>query len=77
MNSFVQQFDQRVTQEKQRPSPRTIEHRERLDDAMNRLQQARKSTRSGPSLDDLQKSLDKRSKYVLANVEKFATAQQS
>lgn len=75
LNNLVEQFDTRVAQEKETPSPRICAHRKRISDAINRLQRAKNSTRVGPSLDDLAKSRDKRSEYVLANLENFAAAQ--
>ncbi len=72
LNNLVEQFDARVAQEKTLPSPRVDAYRKLLDDASSRLQQARRSSRAGPSLHDLEKSRSKRSEYVLANLEKFA-----
>jgi hypothetical protein len=51
------------------------EYSKRVDDAINRLQRAKNQMRSGPSLDDLEKSRQKRTEYVLMNLEKFAAAQ--
>jgi len=71
----VEQFDARVGQEKEMPSARMSEYSNRVGDAINRLQRAKNQTRSGPSLDDLEKSRRKRTEYVLVNLEKFAAAQ--
>lgn len=75
LNNFVEQFDKQVMQEKEMPSPRVRQHRKRLLDTMHRLQQAKERLRAGPPMDDLEKSCKRRSHYVLANLEKFATAQ--
>ncbi|ERF71342.1 hypothetical protein EPUS_03497 [Endocarpon pusillum Z07020] len=77
LNNFVEQFDDRVTQEKALPSPRVNAYRKLLDDAICRLQQAKGSSRAGPSLHDLEKSRSRRSEYVLANLEKFAATHAS
>ncbi|KAF7513976.1 hypothetical protein GJ744_006590 [Endocarpon pusillum] len=77
LNNFVEQFDDRVTQEKALASPRVTAYRKLLDDAICRLQQAKGSSRAGPSLHDLEKSRSKRSEYVLANLEKFAVTHSS
>jgi hypothetical protein len=71
----VEQFDVRVGQGKELPSPRMSEYSKRVDDAINRLQRAKNQMRSGPSLDDLEKSRQKRTEYVMMNLEKFAAAQ--
>lgn len=76
VNNLVEQFDKYVTREKELPRARIIDHGKHVGDAMKQLEQAKKSTRVGPSLDDMEKSHQKRSKYVLANLERFATAQQ-
>jgi hypothetical protein len=57
------------------PSPRMSDYSKRVGDAINRLQRAKNQTRSGPSLDDLEKSRRKRTEYVLANLEKLAAVQ--
>jgi hypothetical protein len=75
LNNLVEQFDKSVTREKEFPSPRMNEYRQRLEDVINRLQQGKRSTRVAPSLDDLCKSHDKRRKYILDNLEKFVAAQ--
>jgi hypothetical protein len=63
-----------VAREKEAPSPRVQEHHQRLDDAIRQLEEGKATTRLGPSLDDLEKSLQKRRGYVLRNMEKFAAA---
>jgi hypothetical protein len=52
-----------------------VEYQTLLSDAINRLTQAKTSVEARPSLSDLEKSRNKRTEYVLANLERFATAQ--
>ena len=66
-----------MTEGKEMPSSRIIEHRIRLQGAIDRLQIGKRRVRGGPLLDDLQKSNDKRTSYVLANLEKLAATQQT
>jgi hypothetical protein len=77
VNNFVQQFDRRVSQEKEAASPRMDEHHHRLEEVVKRLEQAKQNVQARPSLDDLEKSRDRRSEYVLANLQRFAAAQRS
>lgn len=71
----MEQFDQRVAQEKSVPSPRMTAYHKRLEDVVTRLEQARNRSAFDRSLRDLEKSRDKRTEYVVANLEKLVAAQ--
>jgi hypothetical protein len=71
LNSFVEQYDERVAQEKEMPSSVMREYRGRLTDAIDGLQQTEIRTHNGPCLSDLRKSHEKERDHMLANLEKF------